>query len=723
MSGYSQNELEKALSVCESEPIHQIGKIQPHGALLVVSAESERILQSSDNLASFFDIHVRSICGESLTDLFGKPVADQLWNLMRTLRDPQFVTRSMDIEIAMHSLYVRTFLSGGDFVLEFIQGDNEFPCEQQANKVLHANRAFFQAADETDITRYLDRVAAITRDMLGFDRVMIYRFDSSWDGEVIAEHRVDSAHSYLGNHFPAADIPPQARRLYTKNMLRYFADVNVVPVGLSPPINPSTLQALDMTYSALRSFSPVHVEYLKNMGVQASLSISLLQNGHLWGLIACHHMTAKRVPNLLQEAASFIGRMVSSKLSLAESEEQRILGAKANQVIGGLLKHLSRDMGVDIARQLLPDLLSLLDASGVIMVVEGEKYTHGKVLSPSEIQDMLDWVSGREAAEVFCCDYLQQDFPAARGYADVAAGVLAAPVSVEMRNCIIWLRAEKIRQVNWAGNPVKTLSATGELRLSPRTSFANWVEIWRGRCPPWSRAEIESAKILSKALIEVLSQKSKLARLESSLISLSEEMQRSVGRELHDNLGQIISAIAYQSRAVKNLLPPQFGNKELLDGVDFINVQATRAADECKRLAYGLLPFFLENNGLRAALLRYAEEISGAHEIECSVACPDDLHIGDPSLELNLFRIVQEAVNNAARHSGGGRVSVTLEKKERTLFVSIRDDGRGFDEAHMVAGMGVKLMRYRANQIGADLFMKPLQPNGTEWILRRDIAG
>ena len=539
MSSYSQEQLEQALRQCETEPIHQIGQIQPHGALLVLSADSQHIvLQASENLSNFFDLPVDGAHGKPLAALLGDASAMQVEQLIRNIGKENTATGIVSVILRQENLdlQVRLFVSGGMFVLELVYDDDTHQDERLPELLLLMKQLLPSFEADTDIYRYFDQIATLVRTFTGFDRVMVYRFDANCDGEVIAESRVKTAASYLGLHFPASDIPPQARRLYTCNPVRQVADVEGQAVAVLPALNPASKEPLDMTHSTLRSFSPVHIEYLKNMGVQATMSISMLQDGQLWGLIVCHHMTAKRISYVLHDVAAFISRMVSLKLSLIESLEHNNLVNKTIHIIGELLACITTDAEKAILQRLLPELLDLPDTTGIIMLVEGKRYLHGEVPEAKAINGLLAWLGKQAKTEVFSCDHLAQQFDPAREYADVAAGLLATPISSDMRNCIVWLRKEKLRTVHWAGSPMKTLHTDpeGGLHLSPRKSFETWTESWRGCSAPWSNVEQRITAMLGTVLTKGLSHKS---RLEHAL-----EKQKQADAELR------IAAIAFESQ-------------------------------------------------------------------------------------------------------------------------------------------------------------------------------
>ena len=521
MSKYSQSEFELALQKCEWEPIHQIGQIQPHGCLLVLSSDSQRlVLQVSDNLAAFIDLPDDGVYGKPLAALIGDSEAEQIESLIQSAQFEKASSNTISVlrQQITYLLQAYVYPSGDMTVLELTYADNIHERELFSELLLSKLNALLSEEDK-DSYRYFNSIASITHEILGFDRVMVYRFDHNWDGEVITESRSDGVASYLGLHFPASDIPPQARRLYLCNLVRNVTNIDEEPVAISPTFNPVTQQPLDMTYSALRSFSQVHIEYLRNMGVKASMSISLIKNGNLWGLIACHHLSAKPVSNAMQNAGAIISKMVSSKLALLEFYEQRHLEIGSLKIVGNLTRCIMTEDKHDIFQCLLPELARLLDASGIILIIDGTKYMAGIVPSPEDIIVLLNALGNLPEQKVFCSDHLHLELSDAALPADIAAGLLATPISQNMQNCILWLRQEKLRTVNWAGKPEKTLHAdpVEGLRLTPRESFESWVELYEGRSKSWSPAEIEFACILANSLEEGIKHKCQLRENEQEL--------------------------------------------------------------------------------------------------------------------------------------------------------------------------------------------------------------
>lgn len=512
MNNFTQQELELALQRCAEEPIHQLGQIQPHGALLVLSPEIPRhVLQVSTNWQQFIPLPTAEIIGEPLACLFSPAVCLEIEHLIATIQDERAASGVLLLEQGL-ALAVRVFVSGPMFVLEIKENRPHYPGERLP-ELLQLNKQVLAHTDEdVDIIGYFQQIAQLVRNLTGFDRVMVYRFDPNWDGEIIAENHHEQTTSFLGAHFPASDIPPQARQLYQLNLVRQVSDISAATVAITPAINSYTGLPLDLTYSALRSFSPVHIQYLRNMGVQSSLSISLLQNGRLWGLIACHHMTEKMVSDSMMESLEFISSMVSLKLVSLEALERRGLVNRSVTIVSQLLAYITADTEEILDTQLLPELMDLVQANGIILQVEGKLFTLGQVPPAEFITELFAWLSTQPKTEIFNCDNLPLLWEPATQYAAMAAGILATPISSNMRNCIVWLRGEKLRTVKWAGQAAKAVSKDqhGKIMLSPRQSFETWVEIWRNRSVAWTLVEEGIAATLAVVVSEGLSKKFQL---------------------------------------------------------------------------------------------------------------------------------------------------------------------------------------------------------------------
>jgi light-regulated signal transduction histidine kinase (bacteriophytochrome) len=423
-------EFERALEVCASEPIHQIGHVQPHGGLLAFSVDAiHQIHHASQNIGEFVGRNLDSILKQPLSCIFQPFELKQIETLISILQEQPTasgsIIRTLDGESV--DLMLHLYRSDDMLVLEMERQEGQQQEARLADLLLQTQQTMLRTDAYFETERYFNLLVELVRSLTGYDSVMVYRFDSHWNGEIIAQSRIKAAPSYLGMHFPASDIPVQARRLYTTNLVRVVADVNAIPVPIVPELNPITGQPLDLTYSALRSLSPIHIEYLRNIGVHSSMVISLMQNDRLWGLVACHHLTPKPASMGLREAAIFISRLVSTRLSTIEAMEQRQLTNQANLVTGELLRALPMSPVSEIMLSLMPELQALLSASGMIVVVEGDIHVCGDTPAHNQIRQLLDWLAANPKSEVALSDFLGKDCPTLAASADTMAGILATP--------------------------------------------------------------------------------------------------------------------------------------------------------------------------------------------------------------------------------------------------------------------------------------------------------
>lgn len=504
---------ELALAECASEPIHLIGSVQPHGLALVFSDEiCPRLLQHTQNAASILGGQPR--LGAEIKEVLGPVFSAEVLKLKAHAKQQNTANGCFGKNLVggNKDWLVHVYLSGSAWVLELEEDLQPGEAKAFAELLMETQQSMISSNAYADIDRYLDLLAGFVFKMTGFDSVMVYRFDEEWNGQIASQYRAAHAPSYLGMYFPASDIPEQARRLYTTNLVRIVVDVDAVPVLLEPEQNPQTGQLLDMTYSALRSLSPIHIEYLKNIGIQASMTISLLQNGRLWGLIACHHMSPKRVSMAMREAGIFISRLASVRLSSVEAQEKQRMTDRATEISGDLLKALPFDSIAHVVERLLPELKSLMSASGVLAVVNGKWFSHGKIPEATALKLLLSWLSEQAHGEIVVSNHLAKDSPVDERLLQEIAGLLSTPPQAGMQNVIVWFRVEKPKTVNWAGHYEEGFvqNGAGNFRLTPRKSFELWTEAWRGRSEPWSVVETDIATMLALALPEALAQKHQL---------------------------------------------------------------------------------------------------------------------------------------------------------------------------------------------------------------------
>ncbi|MGY1841210.1 MULTISPECIES: SpoIIE family protein phosphatase [unclassified Modestobacter] len=522
------------LGNCEREPIHVPGSIQPRGVLLAVSEPDMVVRQVSRNLADVVGMAWDDALGRPLTEVLGVPAAEAVarsTSAFGDLRERNPVELILDcdgtpcpVDAILHRAAHRAEdvlvpLSDGPPVsgqaagtvvastlvveLEPASGPRpfSFPNTYQAVRgtIAELNRA-------TSLQQLYDITAEAVRTLTGFDRVMVYRYDADYNGEVVAEAKVAGLNSFLGLHYPASDIPAQARALYEKNWVRLIDDVDYTPSRLEPVDLPATGAPLDLTFSTLRSVSPIHCEYLRNMGVRASMSISLLRDEKLWGLIACHHYVGPHAPPYATRAAAeFLGSALSLRLvDRAQDEEHR----RALQVRSTMawLTAAALDEDRPLSESLLgsPGLLDVVPADSVVLNLQGTTAAAGVPLPATVVSALAAWAA-EQGSDVVSTDRLPLVAPHLPAPAELACGVLALPLPEGQY--VIWTRAEQVHSVDWGGDPHNKAIAEREgdaVRLSPRKSFDRWREVVRNRSEPWSPAQLDEVGDLRANLLEAL---------------------------------------------------------------------------------------------------------------------------------------------------------------------------------------------------------------------------
>ena len=515
------------LDNCAREPIHIPGSIQPRGVLAVVRESDFQVRQVSANVTELLDRSVDDVLGRHLSALMGAAQAGRIVAAAQTpgeLRQRNPVECVIDVsgEHRAFDAIIRREPGGVLLVeLEIAYGERpfSFPNTYQAvrGSVEELNRV-------ATLEELYDTAARAVRDLTGFDRVMVYRYDEHYNGEVVAESKRNDLNSFLGLHYPSTDIPAQARALYEKNWIRLISDVDYTPAPIVPAVDPDRGAPLDLTYATLRSVSPIHVEYLQNMGVHASMSISLLRNGRLWGLIACHHYAGPHLPPFgSRAAAEFLGSTLSLRL-VDRFEDDQLHKRLAAQAVLGKLTAATLDDGESLTAALLgaPDLRDLVPAEGVVVNIAGEQELRGSVPPPDVASAVAAWAleAGDEIASTEC---LSRELPDLDIDPQLAAGALV--LNLPDAQYAIWFRREKLRSVDWGGDPSNKAIAVSEgdgVRLSPRKSFDRWREIVRQRSEPWSPSETESAESLRRYLVEALYRRTRGA------LRVAETLQRSL---------------------------------------------------------------------------------------------------------------------------------------------------------------------------------------------------
>lgn len=506
------------------EPVIHLGsQIQSHGVLLVLQEPSLNILQVSTNAASILDVSIEKLLATNLEDLLDPyqigRIRSRLAEDSLDFTNPTkvWVKKTREDYTVFDAVFHRN--SEGILILELEPAISEDNIPFLS--FYHLAKASINKLQATaSLEDYCQIIAETVRKVTEFDRVMLYKFNDDGHGCVLAEERKESMETYLGLNFPESDIPKPAREMFLSNLIRSIQDSQEEPVDIFPVLNPVTERPIDLSHSTLRSPYPCHVEYLHNMGVGASLTISLIKEGRLWGLIACHHQTPKFVSFELRKACEFLGRMIFTEISTREETEDSEYRIKLNDIQSSLIDCISQE-GNFIAG-LIKDRSNLLDltsAQGAAICFGGNYTKVGETPQEEELNGLVNWLQKNVEEEVFYTDSLPKIYPDAEKFKNIASGLLAIPIG--KRNYVLWFRPEVIQTVNWGGNPNEAFEVSeeeGNLRLCPRKSFELWKQTVRLTSLPWQPVEIKAALDLRKAIVNiVLEQAEELAHLAAEL--------------------------------------------------------------------------------------------------------------------------------------------------------------------------------------------------------------
>jgi light-regulated signal transduction histidine kinase (bacteriophytochrome)/CheY-like chemotaxis protein len=489
------------LTNCDREPIHALGAVQSFG-FLVALATDWSVARASSNIAQFVGVSADQALGRPIVEIFSEEAVHLIRNMAFLLRSTDAVERRLnvalqaggaDFDLAIH-------FSGAMLVIEAEPADGD-----RTDASAQVRTMMTQVRQIPTAREFLQSGARQVRAVTGFDRVMVYRFDQSGSGEVVAESRATGIDSFLGLNYPASDIPAQARALYLRNVFRVITDVNATPVPIVPQFDAQGAP-IDLSMSVLRAVSPIHLEYLRNMGVGASLSISIIVEGRLWGLFACHHHAPRR-PNFAQRtAAELFGSMFSLMLESRERAAVSDYEGKARSVSDRLMAVLAQDAAQLADAEWLASIVAdAIPCDGVGVHVDGKLSLSGSTPDEAEFQAIVAWLNRRGTREVYAVDHIAALIPEAAAYAARAAGMLAIPISRSPRDYVVLFRAERLRSVRWAGNPEKPVEyGPNGVRLTPRKSFEAWSELVKGRALPFTEPELRIAANVGSTLLEVV---------------------------------------------------------------------------------------------------------------------------------------------------------------------------------------------------------------------------
>ena len=702
---------------CDAEPIHIPGGIQPHGYLLCLSS-TLTIIQASENVGTLVGCPVEQLLGEPVDVVIGAAAAARVAHAAATamldetplyvgvMENPFFSPREgvqdhlaaavdgPELDITMHR-------HDGNLIVEL-------EVARHSNADVFASmyplvRTFTRSLQDVEtLTELGDLAVREVRAMTGFGRVLLYKFDDEGRSQVLSEHIEDGYASFLNQLFPASDIPRQARALYVKQRVRLVANAQAKAARLVPAMNPATGRPTDLSYAALRSFSPIHLEYMRNMGTYASMSVSLVVRGQLWGLISCHDHDARLVPFEVRVAIEHLGQIVSLQIEEKEERAETAYLLRLRRTMSRLMGSLAeQDDYLSALKSAPDDLLCFAGSTGTAIVVDGKATLIGSTPDQDTVLALSQWLSSSTSG-VYATDALSQAWPRASRHTDTASGILAVPISQIFRNYVIWFRPETTRTITWAGEPVKRVSSQNG-SVAPRKDFAPWLETVRNRSIRWHAVELEIAGEFRLGMLNIVLRHAEgLAELANELRRTNKELEAFSYSVSHDLRAPLRHIAGYG-----DLLRESDGDKlserskrflhNMLESARFAGVLVDDLLTFSQMGRAALRPVSVDLNQLVRSVAQEFGAETANRKVEWII--PELPTVtGDPAfLQIALRNLFSNAVKYT-RTRESARIELSAQSTADEYIVSVRDNGVGFNMKYVNKLFGVFQRLHRAEE-------------------------
>jgi chemotaxis family two-component system sensor kinase Cph1 len=672
---------------CDREPIHVPGHIQWHGYLIAVDKQHFTIQYISENLLKKTNCTAVTLQGKTLNEFLEissiqlKTIS--LAQLLNYASETTFESiNPVSVEIDSKPYYLIAHQYNNFLIVEFEL--REPSAELELQRLI--GHSLSKILDGKTLRITLQNAAEQVKEIIHYDRVMIYKFWEDGHGEVIAEAKNEDLEPYLGLHYPASDIPKQARELYKKNLTRIIADVNMPTSPILAINEVAASYPIDLTYSTLRAVSPIHIQYLKNMEVAASFSVSLIAHGELWGLIACHNYSPRFIDFKARESARLIGQILSSSLEYRDEEESKEFSKQYRQAADDIIRQMTKDW--DVVSAFTKDsqlLVRVTSATGAALVYENNIYKAGTTPNDEQIQEIVKWLQEHNTPQIFHTDSFYKYYKPAKQFADTGSGLMVCTLSKEMGEYILWFKGERIKTVNWAGNPGKNIEKdeTGNITISPRRSFEVWGQQVENTSEPWSKAEISMVMKLREDITHIINQKAnQIRQLNEKLKEAYEELDTFSFTISHDLKTPLTSIKNFTEIILEE-------NDSLNEDTLHILHRIIRSADKMHRLIKEVLAYsrisrkelIRENLNMRYLLDEIVNELVVAYKTgETKVIIKNTPELrGDKTMITQVFTNI---IGNALKYSSkspDAKVIIDAEVNDNETVYKVQDNGVGID--------------------------------------------
>lgn len=726
------------LSNCDKEPIHLIGRIQPHGLLMVIDRNTFNIEQVSTNIADFIpDTASEQWIGSSVFDFL--PLKSRGWFEATFL-----TTGSGIIELGRRRFYGFSHISGNKIILE----GEPYSDPSQDEKLQQLEKLSLlksQLNHMEDLLEMADFVAEGIQKYLDYDRVNVIRFDRNWNSEVIGESLKGEADVFLGHRFPASDIPQVARNLLIHKTIRQIPDVKGKAVDIIPYINPSTGTPTNTLRSELRNPSEIHLEYLSNMEVRSTISFSIIVKGKLWGLITCHNYKPVFIEAWKRRVSFLMTQSLASEISSNQKAADLKIFKQLTQQRLSLVEAIERhgNLAAGLAREDLHKLFAS-EGGGVAISLNRTVYTYGSTPPADAVKEIIDWLVYSNNKQIFATRCLWKVFPEANVYKDIACGLLALEISRYNHEYLLFFKPEIPKVRIWAGNPQKS-ELKGDY-IHPRKSFEKWEETVRGKSNKWTKNEIDVAKTFVKDLTafqlrdQAVTLKTLNAELEKSSRRLAvknsqlEDFNMIMAHNLRGPMNNILLLHEYYQEE-----PSEANSQFLLQKIPAIVENMITTMNDLNRVMDTRLEDELpsEEVGLAELIEREWENLQTEEILSVGARLTSELQV--PYLYLPKVyaeSILHNFISNALKYRSSDRspqVEIKTWEDEEDICLSVSDNGLGMDlkavgdklfglyktfHFHKQAkGMGLYLTKMQVEAFGGEITVQSEPGKGTTFIV------